>query len=171
MRSKHGFGNIIMTLATILLCLTLISSYLTAGMYARYVSSDSSSDSARVATFRVTETGNLTRSFAAELIPGETYIIPINVANESEVAISYTITIKNETNNLKLLKFSLGRKGGTRVPMTSQPDGSYLYTDCINASAASSYEIEILWTPSGDALAYMGYVDLITVILTATQVD
>ena len=81
MRSKHGFGNIIMTLATILLCLTLISSYLTAGMYARYVSSDSSSDSARVATFRVTETGNLTRSFAAELIPGETYIIPINVAN------------------------------------------------------------------------------------------
>lgn len=49
--------NIPMTLACVLFCLTLISIHFTGGLYARYTTSDTASDSARVATFgRVTLT-------------------------------------------------------------------------------------------------------------------
>jgi len=57
--------NIPMCIACVLLCLTLLSVHLTSGLYSRYTSSASGSDSARVVKFgdiTLTETGDFYRS-------------------------------------------------------------------------------------------------------------
>ena len=171
MKSKHGFGNIVMTAAGVLLCMTLISSYLSAGMYARYVSSDTAVDSARVAAFRITETGALSTSFAATLIPGVPCEVPVQVKNDSEVAVAYSIAIKNETKNLPLT-FTFKKEGETTSTTTN--DGSFVNTDNLAPGSGMGYTLEIYWAPTeipDENREYIGYVDLINVTLTAEQVD
>lgn len=61
-RAQQGKVNIPICLAGVLLCLTLFSMHFTGGLFARYVSRDSGSDSARVIQFgdlTLTETPNL----------------------------------------------------------------------------------------------------------------
>ena len=65
--------NIPMCLAAILLCLTLISIHLTSGLYAKYISSASGNDSARVIKFgelTITETGDFYEGNTLMIIPG-----------------------------------------------------------------------------------------------------
>lgn len=68
-------GTILIRVAAGLVILTIISLYLLSGLFARYVSSDQGSDSARVATFgnlTLTETGDFdgTDSKKGMIIPG-----------------------------------------------------------------------------------------------------
>ena len=68
-------GTILIRVAAGLVILTIISIYLLSGLFARYVSSDQGSDSARVATFgnlTLTETGDFdgTDSKKGMIIPG-----------------------------------------------------------------------------------------------------
>ena len=172
MKSKHRFHEIIVTSASVLLCLTLISAYLTAGMFARFVSSGSGSDSARVATFNVDENGELTASFAAEFVPNVPSYKHVRVLNSSEVAISYTIKIKNETNNMDL-SFRCGSDKSSLQDMTLDGD-AYSYTVYFAPGGQEcQLLLEILWNSddSDEALAYMGAVDLVTITLVASQVD
>ena len=65
--------NIPMCLAAILLCLTLISIHLTSGLYAKYISSASGNDSARVIKFgelTLTEEGDFYEGNKLMIIPG-----------------------------------------------------------------------------------------------------
>ena len=65
--------NIPMCLAAILLCLTLISIHLTSGLYAKYISSASGNDSARVIKFgelTLTEEGDFYEGIKLMIIPG-----------------------------------------------------------------------------------------------------
>ena len=67
--------NIPMCLAAILLCLTLISIHLTSGLYAKYISSASGNDSARVIKFgelTLTEEGDFYEGNKLMIIPGVT---------------------------------------------------------------------------------------------------
>lgn len=60
---KASLGSVWMRIASVLFCLVLISTSFTSGLYARYVSKDSGTDSARVIAFRaldVDETGDFT---------------------------------------------------------------------------------------------------------------
>lgn len=69
--TKTAKVNIPMCIASFLFCLTLISIHLTSGLYAKYISSASGGDSARVITFgdiALTETGDFGN--------GNAYIIP-----------------------------------------------------------------------------------------------
>ena len=174
MKSKHGFGSIVMTAAGILLCLTLISSYLSAGMYARFVSSDTATDSARVAAFRITEDGRLSTAFSVSLVPGVPCIVPVQVKNDSEVAVKYSIAIKNETENLPL-SFTF-KVGGVTTSLIEE-DGSFVNTDNLAPSSDIDYTLEIHWEPTANPdvndenCERIGYVDMITVSLTAEQVD
>lgn len=65
--------NIPIRIACVLLCLTLVSIYLTSGLYARYMSSATGNDSARVIQF-----GNitLTEEGSSPMYDGEFVIIP-----------------------------------------------------------------------------------------------
>ena len=65
--------NIPLCLAAILLCLTLISIHLTSGLYAKYISSASGNDSARVIKFgelTLTEEGDFYEGNKLMIIPG-----------------------------------------------------------------------------------------------------
>lgn len=71
--TKTAKVNIPMYIAALLFCLTLISIHLTSGLYAKYTSSASGNDSARVITFgdlTLTETGNFYEGNKLMIIPG-----------------------------------------------------------------------------------------------------
>ena len=85
-------GDILMLLAGILFCLVLISTALLGGLFARYVTADTGSDSARVAKFgdlTLTETGDFVgeRQKTGIIIPGVDLNKKVTVSfDASEVA-------------------------------------------------------------------------------------
>lgn len=83
---KH---NIPMCLALILLMLTMITTHLTGGLYARYTTTATASDSARVAKFDVQ--CNVTKDGDAE---GQ---FKVTVKNTSDVTITYDLQVSPGT--------------------------------------------------------------------------
>ena len=118
---KHsGKPNIPMCAALILLCLTLISTHLTCGLYARYTSSAAGSDSARVAKFDVNCT--LAPNEGTDDEPND---FIVTVKNNSEVAVSYSIIVETEATMDVTLK-----KGDTlSVTKTTDEDNRVIFSD------------------------------------------
>ena len=75
-KSSMGFGEGMMWIAGVLFCLVLITTAMMGGLFARYTTSDTGSDSARVVAFgnlTLTETGDFVESAGkktAKIIPG-----------------------------------------------------------------------------------------------------
>lgn len=163
-RRRRTKLNIPMCLAGVLLCLTLISVHLTSGLYARYTTTAEGSDLARVAVFKVTEDRTTFSSgVVLGVAPGEKpTTAAIHVKNDSEVAIRYTITVTNETENLPL-SFRVGDGTESAVTATGSWNMSVgSETDCV---------LRIYWKDVAGAEAYMGMVDKISITLTAEQID
>ena len=153
--------NIPMCLAAILLCLTLFSFYLCGGLYARYTTSDSGEDAARVARFDVSEDGAyFSKNLLIETAPGRVER-EIVVTNNSEVAVAYTVTIKNTTKNTP---YSFSVNGSE--PMLNECS----VTCYLKPNSTEGISIVAEWAEEG-ALKYMGMVDLITLTISAQQVD
>ncbi len=173
--------NIPIRVAAVLFCLTLLSTYLVTGLFARYTSSAESSDHARVAKFSIRgglkDGAVLSQSIEASLAPGGTQPATIIIENNSEVAVEYTITVKNETNNLPL-SFRM-EKGGSSPDVTR--DGATFTAQQLPGDHTDKYTLYIEWPkPEGDGkeqenrekeLSRMGMVDHITVTVTAAQID
>lgn len=157
MRQRKIRHNPAMLLAMILLCLTLISTHLTAGLYARYTSTGTGTDEARVAKFEVTESGAFTTTFQAETYPGDTEERKIQIENKSEVAVNCTVTLNNKYQNLPIRLMINGEENTCSIPLAPGEKGAYT--------------VEFSWQASGNDLAYIGMVDLIEVQLTAEQID
>lgn len=71
--TKAAKINIPICIALFLFCLTIISVYLTSGLYAKYIGSASGNDSARVIKFgelTITETGDFYKDSKLMIIPG-----------------------------------------------------------------------------------------------------
>lgn len=77
--------NIPMCLAAVLLCLTLISIHLTSGLYAKYISSVSGNDSARVIKF-----GELTLTEEGDFYDGNKLMIIPGVALTKKATVSFS---------------------------------------------------------------------------------
>ncbi len=91
-------GNVSLWAAAILLCLTLISTYMTSGLYARYAAVSGGSDSARVAAFvfDVEDTSNHFIDVSEVDAPGKSATFQFSVRNSdasrsSEVTEAYQI--------------------------------------------------------------------------------
>ncbi len=115
MRKVNSKANPIFRIAAILVCLTLITTYMMSGMYARYSTSTSGSDSARVAKFSVSDMlkqgDTVEDKIEISMLPGEEKVYTFTITNDSEVAVSYNVEVKNETGNLPLdIEFE-GKKG------------------------------------------------------------
>ena len=153
--------NIPMCLPAILLCLTLFSFYFCGGLYARYTTSDSGEDAARVARFDVSEDGAyFSKNILIETAPGRVER-EIVVTNNSEVAVAYTVTIKNTTKNIPY-SFSVD---------DSEPMLNECSVTCyLKPNSTERISIVAEWAEEG-ALKYMGMVDLITLTISAQQVD
>jgi hypothetical protein len=91
-------GELMMLLAGVCLCLVLISSHLTSGLYARYTTSASGSDSARVIQFNqltVTENGSFTDAkchLSWQVAKGRTFL-----KSDQDLHIYYKELKPNET--------------------------------------------------------------------------
>ena len=91
-RSPVRLGSIMIRIAGVLLCLTLFSFHLTAGLYARYCTRGNAADFARVADFDVKVTGpEGVDCIVSAMQPGQ---ITLTVKNDSEVAVSYSFRVK-----------------------------------------------------------------------------
>lgn len=98
--------NIPICVATVLLCLTMISITLTSSLYARYATASSGSDDARVASFNISTVvdrsqQNTIKLTAADNSSSGTY--KFTIANNSEVAVKYSVIVKNVPNQVKVV--------------------------------------------------------------------
>lgn len=87
--------NIPMCVALVLLLLTLVTTHLTSGLYARYTAADTNSSSARVAKFQVLAQApqDSVTVDCAEYRDGS---YAFTVTNHSEVAVGYVVTVQFE---------------------------------------------------------------------------
>ena len=95
--------NIPLLLAGILFCLTLISSSLTSNLIAKYSTTVSGSDGARVAKFNVITTKDIDK---IELVPGDrdssgTY--KFTISNNSEVVVKNSVIVEGVPNQVKVV--------------------------------------------------------------------
>ena len=103
MKNKNKV-NIPLFLAGILFCLTLISSSLTSNLIAKYSTTASGSDGARVAKFEVGTTTN-SQPDKIELVPGDsdssgTY--KFTIKNNSEVVVKNSVIVENVPENVQV---------------------------------------------------------------------
>ncbi len=161
--------NIPIRVAALLFCLTLFSTYLVTGLFARYTTSVQSSDQARVAKFSIKGEGDLLRTIAAELAPGEDTNVKLIIRNDSEVAVEYKIEVTRETSNLPL-SFRMVKDGTSNS--IEDVNGTITYTDQqVPGPHTDTYNLLIRWQKGANDLALMGMVDHITVKVTAVQID
>ena len=159
--NKAAKVNIPMCIASFLFCLTLFSFYLCGGLYARYTTSGSGEDVARVAKFDVSENGTyFSENLLIETTPGSVER-EILVTNNSEVVVAYTVTIKNTTQNIP---YSFSVDG-------NEPTANESSVTCyLEPNSQEKIKIVAEWDVDG-ALKYMGMVDLITLTINAQQED
>lgn len=152
---------IVFYVGIVLACLTLISVYMTSGLYARYTTRATSSDSARVAKFRVTNTLTVIDSKGDEvnrftmiedsLIPGESTTYTFAVQNDSEVAVRFSVRGEASINNLPLEM--------SPVAITLAPNKS------------GSVTFVVSWPANEDDPAYGDMIELIEIFVTAEQIN
>lgn len=162
--------NIPMRIAAALLCLTLLSSYLVTGLFARYTTSVQYSDNARVAKFSIQGSGTLLQSIEAGLYPGESKAATLIIENNSEVSVEYTVSVTNVTNNLPL-SFRMVKEGSSP---TVDANGTTFTAQQIPGNHTDRYTLYIDWAAATDKDRdpdWMGKVDYITVKVTAAQID
>ncbi|MBQ8934949.1 MAG: hypothetical protein IJ049_00895 [Oscillospiraceae bacterium] len=172
--------HLTLRIATVLLCLTLATSYALSGSLARFIRSDSSDErTATVALFGHSEEFSLSD---LQIKPGDVgesaIVVPITITNQSdgkisEVAQSYTIEIKT-TDNLSL-QYTLTEND---EPLTSDDSvtDSYFYQSedwVFEAGVAGTKEYNLIveW-PSGSATAEDSLkLEDITININVTQID
>lgn len=96
MKKLNSRTPVVFHVGLVLLCMVLFSTYLTGGLYARYVTTSSGSDSARVAKFDVvnkiqTATQSITLHFYKPEQVSDT--IDFQVNSTSEVAVKYDVVV------------------------------------------------------------------------------
>ena len=89
--------NIPMCAALVLLLMTMISIHLTSGLYARYTTTATGSDSARVAKWDVKGSSNNTALSIQNLPGNDSGTYSFTVTNDSEVATEYTVEFVFQT--------------------------------------------------------------------------
>lgn len=173
--------NILMCIAMILLCVTLFSLFVVSNMYARYTESIDNGDSARVAKFSIKPGDEFDEELKAKTVPGKSESLILEIENDSEVAVEYTITVTKVTDNLPL-EITLTPEDSTgedKNPNSISGDGgkktSINISRQIPIEHTDKFKLKMEWEPnSNDSeadLALMGMVDYITVSIKATQID
>lgn len=93
-KSPVNLGSFLIRLAAVMFCLLLVSMYLMSGLFARYVSRGQGGDSARVAKFNpsvIPMANNVNIEYG--VTPKNQGAYTITVTNDSEVAVTYNITV------------------------------------------------------------------------------
>ena len=156
--AKPFDDNPVMRVAFVLLCLLIISTYMMAGLLAKYKSSGSSGDEARVAKFDVNITGNATDTRISCTPDPDTGSYTLTVENQSEVAVHYELS----------LVFTSGNSNGVNYEFT--PASGDLAVGAVGTSTLTFF---VDWDQfTADKSGAEVTVDLgFTVVVNAVQID
>lgn len=161
-------NSILMRTAAVLLMLVLVTSGMVSGRFARYVTTATYEDGARVAKFNIVEKGSFFTQLQTDIAPGVTQEM-ITVKNYSEVAVEFTITVDNVYHNIPL-DFEV-KDGDATLAKSENADGTVTFTGNIGPGQQSkSFQLNLIWK-GDDSINYIGRVDLIRVTLDAVQID
>lgn len=173
LRKNKPKRNIPLCAAAVLYCLTVLTTYLVCGLYARYSTSGQTGDQARVAKFSVVGSCTLSQSIDHGFVPGDSIEVPIVIHNNSEVAVEYTMEVTTEGN--LPLTFSMTKSGAS--PDIEDESRTKFTAQQLPGDHRDNYSLTIQWPEPANAndkardLKQMGMVDYITVTVTATQTD
>lgn len=154
--------SIPLRLAAVLLCLTMVSLNLVSGLLAKYTTSSSGSDSARVAVFDVTGNGSATQTLLLQnMKPGATQ--------------QYELKVKNSGETAALLKWQI--ESTQNLPITYQISGESVennvaYEKEIPMGANEvDLTLTVNWPESENDYKWSYEVDQVTITLTYLQID
>lgn len=174
--------NWMLRIAAILLCLVSASLYLVTGLYARYTTSATGSDGARVAKFEISmgyldetkaegEAGQIhSNPFQITMKPGEKQTRKVTMKNDSEVAVECILTAENTMRNLPLvLKW---QEDG----VADQTKAEYSVSLPANDILRHTYTLYIEWPADDEQVVnrnvnYSKEVDQIVVTILCQQID
>lgn len=181
MRRSDQINIWIFRIAAVLLCLTVLSVWGTSGLYARYSTTASGSDGARVALWGSTQTIQLADSNTLPKQPGDSCSYSLTVTNQrddnkvSEVAQKYSIQVVT-AGNLPLT-YTLTRDGtviGTFTETSSTPTWTVAENDMTfsaGTAAQMDYKLTVLWPADKTNQALASVPDFIEINVCAEQVD
>lgn len=178
MHKKNKSGTIMLVIALILLLLVMVSLHMTSGLYARYISTGSGSDSARVIKFgelAITETGDFTTNSSGNrefvFAPGTTFTKDIKISfGGSEAATLIFVSVHapdwkvsgdyNYTDLNEQLTWSVDSSKWTRLKSVGE---SYVYymvlepNEKINNMPFVANEGKITVSENGTVDMYLNY--------------
>ncbi len=165
--------NIAIRLALILLALTCLSVWFTAGMLAKYTAQGSGNDSGRVAKFGVTIDNKikdstdayvyLSENLALSLKPGETQSFRVEVTNPSEVAVLFKVEFVTDGN------IPLAVVDGSSTPL-SYSGGTFTYSQSLAPNSGSVTGNFTLSMADSSYLHSVG-IEALELRVTAQQID
>ena len=139
--------------AMVLVFALIFSFRLMGGIYARYVSRDGGSDSARVAVFSFDD--NLSEqalNIPVSLSPGESIPTTLTIRNTGEVSLRYIVKIENLTKNLPIYDRTLN-------------------SDVIGSNQEDSFTWNLEWPKSENSVEFVGKADVLRITVAVEQVD
>ena len=177
MRRSEKINIWIFRIAAVLLCLTVLSVWGTSGLYARYSTSTSGSDGARVALWVSSESIQLdSRQLPKQ--PGQSCTYKLTVSNQrstgeiSEVTQKYHITAGNLP-----LDFTL-QMDGNEIGKCTETANHKVWTvsedDMVfqaGVAGNSSYTLKVTWPADQVSAALANVPDFIQVNVCSEQVD
>lgn len=170
-KNKKGSGHI--PLAAWLGYLLAVTFLVTGVTFSSYITTTSGGDSARVARWSFAQDG-LNEALVVSLVPGQTVSHTLKAQHGSEVAVDYTVSVYNTTDNLPLT-YSL-KLGEHEYPLTEKGAGVFACTyplDPVSSATDYAFQLLITWPKVSEVsdLAKTGMVDLLSIQVQAAQKD
>ena len=165
-------NSILMRVVAVLLMLVMLSTGMVSGRYARYVTTATYEDGARVARFNVVMTEYpLVTNVETKIKPGESTMDAILVKNYSEVAVALTFRAETVHGEIPLM---LTLVDGETVLATNNPaeNTPLIYkVDVPAGQEISNMKIRVSWPADGNNLQFVGKANLVRITAIATQID
>lgn len=155
-------------LVVILIFLVILTSYLAIDINAKYITTASGYDQARVARFAIdvditndSTDSIINKTINYDFIPGSVINLDISIdGSVCEVATKYTISFETTANLPLTILFNESDVLTTPIVNTLEPFGSTLLEN-----------VQIKWPKTQNSYLYSGQVDLIKVLIKIEQID
>jgi hypothetical protein len=158
----------------LLLCLTLISTHMTSGLYAKYITFADGSDNARVAEFSISQSLQITKGdntpaetfiIGDDLYPGKRTTYTYSVTNNSEVAVEFIVSGRELLGDLPLVI----RSGETSVELVAQAKDCASLMLSPKQSGVLTFYVE--WPETQNDISFVGMISQIEITVRAEQKD